>query len=35
MSIRANIEIGGGGISLRWPEIYEDLCVANFVAGSD
>ena len=32
---RANIEIGGGGISLHWPDIDEDLSVANLMAGSD
>ena len=32
---RANIEIGGGGISLHWPEIDEDLSVANLMAGGD
>jgi len=28
-------EIGGGGISLHWPEIDEDLSVANLMAGAD
>jgi len=32
---RANVEIGGGGISLHWPEIDEDLSVANLMAGAD
>ena len=32
---RANIEIGGGGISLHWPEVDEDLSVANLMAGGD
>jgi len=32
---RANLEIGGGGISLHWPEIDEDLSVANLMAGGD
>lgn len=32
---RANVEIGGGGISLHWPEINEDLSVANLLAGGD
>ena len=32
---RANIEIGGGGISLHWPQIDEDLSVANLMAGGD
>jgi len=25
----------GGGVSLHWPEIDEDLSVANFLAGAD
>lgn len=32
---RANVEIGGGGIGLHWPEIDEDLSVANLMAGGD
>lgn len=32
---RANVEIGGGGISLHWAEIDEDLSVANLMAGGD
>jgi hypothetical protein len=32
---REKYEIGGGGISLYWPEIDEDLCVANLLAGAD
>lgn len=32
---RAKVEIGGGGISLHWPEIEEDLSVANLMAGGD
>ena len=32
---RANVEIGGGGISLHWPDIDEDLSVTNFMAGGD
>ena len=32
---RAKAEIGGGGISLHWPEIDEDLSVANLMAGGD
>lgn len=32
---RANVEIGGGGISLHWPEIDEDLSIANLMAGGD
>ena len=32
---RANVEIGGGGISLHWPEVDEDLSVANLMGGGD
>lgn len=32
---RQKVEIGGGGISLHWPEIDEDLSVANLMAGGD
>jgi hypothetical protein len=32
---RENYEIGGGGISLHWPELDEDLSVANLMAGAD
>ena len=32
---RAAVEIGGGGISLHWPEIDEDLSVANLMASGD
>lgn len=32
---RAEVEIGGGGTSLHWPSIDEDLVVANFLAGAD
>jgi hypothetical protein len=32
---REQYEIGGGGISLHWPEIDEDLSVANLMAGVD
>lgn len=32
---RARYEIGGGGISLHWPELDEDLSVANLMAGVD
>jgi hypothetical protein len=32
---RARYEIGGGGVSLHWPEIDEDLSVANMLAGAD
>ncbi len=32
---RERYEIGGGGQSLHWPEIDEDLSVANLLAGAD
>jgi hypothetical protein len=32
---RAHYEIGGGGVSLHWPEIDEDLSVASLLAGAD
>jgi hypothetical protein len=32
---RENWEIGGGGIGLHWPELDEDLSVANLMAGVD
>jgi len=32
---RERFEIGGGGVSLHWPEIDEDLSVANLMAGVD
>lgn len=32
---RAYYEIGGGGISIHWPEIDEDLSVAGLMAGVD
>ena len=32
---REHYEIGGGGISLHWPEIDEDLSVAGLIAGVD
>lgn len=28
-------EIGGGGISLHWPGLDEDICVANLLGGGD
>ncbi|GAB4581979.1 MAG: hypothetical protein Fur0022_47310 [Anaerolineales bacterium] len=28
-------EIGGGGVSLHWPEVDEDISVANLLAGAD
>ncbi len=30
-----NYEIGGGGISLHWPELDEDLSIAGLMAGVD
>ena len=32
---RANYEIGGGGVSLHWPEVDEDLSIAGLMAGVD
>ena len=32
---RSKIEIGGGGTSLHWPELDEDLSVAGLMAGAD
>ena len=32
---RTQYEIGGGGVSLHWPDIDEDLSVANMLAGAD
>jgi hypothetical protein len=32
---REQYEIGGGGVSLHWPEVDEDLSVANLIAGVD
>ncbi len=32
---RTQVEIGGGGVGLHWPEIDEDLSVANLMAGAD
>lgn len=32
---REHYEIGGGGVSLHWPELDEDLSVANLLAGAD
>ena len=32
---RAQYEIGGGGTSLHWPEIDEDLSVEGLLAGGD
>ena len=32
---RTKYEIGGGGTSLHWPEVDEDLSVAGLMAGGD
>lgn len=32
---RENYEIGGGGVSLHWEEIDEDISVAGLLAGGD
>jgi Protein of unknown function (DUF2442) len=32
---RTKYEIGGGGISLHWEEIDEDISVAGLMAGAD
>ena len=32
---RARYQIGGGGISLHWPDLDEDLSVAGLMAGVD
>jgi hypothetical protein len=32
---RAHYEIAGGGISLHWPELDEDLSVGGLLAGAD
>ena len=32
---REHYEIGGGGLSLYWPDIDEDLSVAGLLAGAD
>lgn len=32
---RAHYEIGGGGRSIHWPEIDEDLSIAGLMAGVD
>ena len=34
-SADAKYEIGGGGTSLHWPELDEDLSVAGLMAGAD
>ncbi len=32
---RDKYEIGGGGTSLHWPELDEDLSIAGLLAGAD
>ncbi len=32
---RQRCEIGGGGVSLHWPELDEDLSIAGLMAGVD
>lgn len=32
---RRRYEIGGGGVSLHWPDLDEDLSVAGLMAGVD
>jgi hypothetical protein len=32
---RTKYEIGGGGTSLHWPDLDEDLSVAGLMAGAD
>lgn len=32
---RDHYEIGGGGVSLHWPEIDEDISIAGLLAGAD
>jgi hypothetical protein len=32
---RAKYQIGGGGISLHWPDLDEDLSIAGLLAGAD
>jgi hypothetical protein len=32
---RANYQICGGGVSLHWPDIDEDLSIAGLMAGVD
>ena len=33
-SARANFELLGGGVGIRWPEIDEDLSVAGLLRGT-
>lgn len=32
---RAHYEVGGGGVSLHWPDLDEDLSIAGLMAGVD
>jgi hypothetical protein len=32
---RSKYEIAGGGISLHWPELDEDISIAGLLAGAD
>ena len=32
---RERYEIGGGGVSIHWPELDEDISVAGLLAGAD
>jgi hypothetical protein len=32
---RRHYEIDGGGVSIHWPDLDEDLSVANLLAGAD
>jgi len=32
---RANVQICGGGVSLHWPDVDEDLSIAGLMAGVD
>jgi hypothetical protein len=32
---RNHYQIDGGGLSIHWSDIDEDLCVANLLAGAD
>ena len=32
---RQDYEIGGGGVSLHWPDLDEDISLANLMAGVD
>jgi hypothetical protein len=33
--MREHYEIGGGGLSLHWPDIDEDLSIASLMIGVD